>query len=181
MNQSLFKNNPLLRHVALDSLALAVRFATLVVIATVVITLSAFAQDTKPDIQASTQIHKIKMIDGKDTYITTPVISLDDVVQYTMDYHNASEKSLSNVQVTFKVPKDMHYVSGSMNTSPTHAKTSGDVEWNKYPVLEFVSGRPQEISASSYDAFAWTIQRIEPKQTVRIVLRTKLVQRPSIQ
>ena len=142
--------------------------------------LTALAQDVKPDIQASTQIHKIATVDGKDTYIATPVIALDDVVQYTMDYHNSTEKGLSNVQVTFKVPKDMRYVAGSMGTAPTHAKVTGSNEWNNYPLLEFVAGRPQEVSASSYEAFAWTIARIEPKQTVRIVLRTKLVQRPTI-
>ena len=139
-----------------------------------------FAQESKPEIQASTQIHKIVMGGEKETYIATPVIALDDVVQYTMDYHNTSVKSLSNVQVTFKIPKDMRYVGGSMEMTPTHAKISGESEWKQYPILEFVSGRPQEVSAMTYDAFAWTIPRLEPKQTTRIVLRAKLTQRPTM-
>ena len=170
MNPSPSKTKALLCRLAMSGLMSSVGLTCL----------TALAQDAKPDIQASTQIHKIATIDGKDAYILTPVIALDDVVQYTMDYHNSTEKGLSNVQVTFKVPKDMRYVGGSMGSEPTHAKANGDTEWAKYPLLEFVAGRPQEVSANVYDAFAWTIPRIEPKQTIRIVLRTKLVQRPSI-
>jgi uncharacterized repeat protein (TIGR01451 family) len=158
-----------------------VAFTCLTVLSAGALIAPATAQENKPDIKASTQIHKISMSGGKETYVVTPVIGLDDVVQYTMDYHNSSEKGLSNVQVTFKIPKDMRYVGGSMTPIPSHAKASGDTEWRKYPFLEFVAGRPQEMSASVYDAFAWTIPRLDPKQTARIVMRTKLVQRPSMQ
>lgn len=140
---------------------------------------AAHAQDNKPDIQANTQIHKVVVVDGKDTYIVTPVMGLDDIIQYTMHYHNSTEKPLSNIQVTFKIPKDMRYVGSSVEPKPTHAMTVANAQWQKYPVLEFVSGRPKEVAPSSYDAFAWTIDRIEPKQTVRVVVRAKLVQRPT--
>lgn len=140
---------------------------------------TAHAQENKPDIQANTQIHKVVVVDGKENYIVTPVVGLDEVIQYTMHYHNSTEKPLSNIQVTFKIPKDMRYVGGSVDPQPTHALTVANAQWQKYPVLEFVSGRPKEVAPSSYDAFAWTIPRIEPKQTVRVVVRAKLVQRPT--
>lgn len=144
------------------------------------LTTTALAQDAKADIQAITQIHKILMVGNKESYIATPTIGLDDIVQYTMDYHNSTEKGVGNVQVTFKIPKDMRYVTNSMVPEPSHAKVTNSTEWQKYPVLEFVAGRPQEVSPSVYDAFAWTIPRIESGKTERIVLRAKLIQRPSI-
>lgn len=175
------KTNALLCRLAMSGIMSSVGLTGLGVLTAMSASTPALAQEAKPDIQASTQIHKIAMVAGKETYIATPVIGLDDVVQYTMDYHNSSDKGLSNVQVTFKVPANMRYVGGSMTPAPTHAKASGDAEWKKYPLLEFVAGRPQEMSASVYDAFAWTIPRLEPKQTARVVLRTKLMSRPSIQ
>lgn len=175
------KTNALLCRLAMSGIMSSVGLTGLTALSAMAVATPALAQEAKPDIQASTQIHKIAMVGGKEAYISTPVIALDDIVQYTMDYHNSSDKSLSNVQVTFKVPKDMRYVGGSMTPVPTHAKASGDAEWKKYPLLEFVAGRPQEMSPSVYDAFAWTIARIEPKQTVRVVVRTRLMQRPNMQ
>lgn len=180
MTLSPSKTNALLCRLAMSGIISSVGLTGLGVLTAMSVT-PAIAQEAKPEIQASTQIHKVVVVAGKDTYVTTPVIGLDDVVQYTMDYHNSTDAALSNVQVTFKVPKDMRYVGSSMTPAPTHAKVVGDKEWKKYPVLEFVSGRPQEVSPQSYDAFAWTIPMLEGKKTARVVLRTKLVQRPYIQ
>lgn len=175
MTLSTSKTHALLCRLAMSGIMSSVGITGLAALAT-----PAFAQEAKPDIQASTQIHKVLLVNGKETYISTPVMALDDVIQYTMDYHNSSEKALSNIQVTFKVPKDMRYVGSSMTPTPSHAKGTNEAEWKKYPIFEFVAGRPQEVSPAVYDAFAWTIPRLAPKQTARIVLRAKLVQRPSI-
>ena len=168
------KTTALLRYLAMTNFLGSIAIAGLAALSSV-----AHAQENKPDIQANTQIHKVVVVDGKESYIVTPVMGLDDVIQYTMHYHNSTEKPLSNIQVTFKIPKDMRYVGSSIDPQPTHAMTAGNPQWQKYPVLEFVSGRPKEVAPSSYDALAWTIARIEPKQTVRVVVRTKLVQRPT--
>lgn len=132
-----------------------------------------------PDIQASTQTHKIVRIDGKESFIPTRVLALDDIVQYTMDYNNTTAKKLHNIQATFKIPQYMNYVGNSLQPTPTHAKTADSKEWKRYPVLEYVKGIPQEVSPSNYQAFSWVIPTIEPKQTVRITLRSKLVDRPT--
>lgn len=179
MTPSPSKTNALLCRLAMSGLMSSVGLTGLTALSAMVASPGVYAQAT-PDIQASTQIHKVQIIDGKENFIPTPVMALDDVIQYTMDYHNASDKVLSNVQVTFKIPNDMRYVGSSLNVQPTHTKATGDTEWQKYPILEYVQGRPKEVSPYTYDAFAWTIPRIEPKKTVRLVLRTKLVQRPTL-
>lgn len=143
--------------------------------------MSAFAQDKNtPNIMANTQIHKVVMAEGKENFIPTTVMGLDDVVQYTMHYHNTTNVALSNVQVTFKIPKDMHFVANSTSPKPSLVKQVGGTDWAKFPILEYVGGKPQEVAASSYDIFSWTIPRMEPKETVRISLRAKLVQRPTL-
>lgn len=168
---STLSKNPILHRIGVASITMLLAASHLA---------TAFAQESKSDIQASTQIHKISMVNEKEVYIATPTVGLDDVIQYTMDYHNSTEKGLSNVQVTFKIPRDMRYVARSITPEPSHAKVINSNEWQKYPILEFVDGRPQEVSASIYDAFAWTIPRIESRKTERIILRAKLIQRPSI-
>ena len=126
-------------------------------------------------IQAKTQVHKVVVVTGKDTLVETPVMGLDDVVQYTIDYFNSSPNVIKQVQATFKIPANMNLVPGMIQPAPQQVLLSGQTEWISYPLPDNIA---KQITAAQIQAVSWVIPSIEGKKTARIIVRCKLVQRP---
>ncbi len=147
-----------------------------------VLGLSAQAQSTSPpaDLLAKTQTHKIVYANGQETFIATPVIALDDSVQYTTDYYNNATSPLYNIRVTFAVPPHMKLV--SLTPDPTAVKVRDQANpkaWQSYPVYIKDKG-VRATPIGHYTELSWVIPRLEPKKSARVVVRAQLAERPTL-
>lgn len=142
--------------------------------------LTVQAQTPAPsELLAKTQIHKIVNINGQETFVATPVMALDDTVQYTTDYYNNTTSPLYNIRVTFAVPPHMKMIGLSPEPSNAKVRDQAHSNWQSYPVYIKDKG-VRALPIGHYSELAWVIPRLDPKQTTRMTIRAQLVERPTL-
>ena len=129
---------------------------------------------TPPGLTAVLAVHKVVTDSSGDKYLPTDQIVLDDVVQYTIEYTNTTKTNLSNIQIAFKIPKDMTFVATGLFPKPQRAQNQ-QAKWLPYPLMK----NNELVGPSEYVAIQWVIPNIEPGKKFKISARAKLSVAPT--
>jgi uncharacterized repeat protein (TIGR01451 family) len=81
-----------------------------------------------------------------------------DVLVYTLNYKNVGDEKATAVNVDNPLPKDTHYIAGSI--SGANAKASGSIDGGK----TFTPTDKIKADAAHYTTLRWTINEVLPGQ-----------------
>ena len=102
----------------------------------------------------------------------TDQVKPKDVLEYRVDYSNASSNSLKNLKLNLPLPEFVTYT-GQSAPKDTYASLDGK-SFAKAPLTRIENGKKVNVPLREYRALQWNVNELKPKQKISVSAQVRV-------
>jgi len=135
------------------------------------------AKSQSEQLTAHLTVWKIVEKDGQESHASADKVDPGDVLAYQVEYHNITDKALSNIQAKLPIPDQMEFVPDSANPKNVAASLDGK-KFASVPLYRrtVVDGKKgvEKVPYSEYRYLRWNIATLDAGKSVTVSVRMKV-------